>query len=125
MDQEAREKGNSTYFTNFVSPMLPKVLSEDLCSLRPKVPRPVLVADMVFDFTGEMKSFQFYKGLISSWARVTYGEAQEVIDGEQVLSLKEVSSQILYSAELARILLDKRIKNNSLSLETYRKWKFI
>src|SRR5690606_17855263 len=77
IDTEAYERGTSTYFPNFVVPMLPEVLSNELCSLKPNVHRLCLVADLNFDFQGNVIGSEFYEGIMKSHARVTYGEAQE------------------------------------------------
>jgi ribonuclease R len=126
MDKEAYERGNSVYFPNFVIPMLPEALSNGLCSLNPHVPRLALVAEMTFDFTGEKTSAKFYEGVIESQARVTYGEAQELLDGEANKEafnqsiydkLKHVKENIFRCADLAKVLMAKRFKEGSLDLE--------
>ena len=53
IDKEARKRGTSVYFTDRVIPMLPKELSEDLCSLKPKVDRLAFTVEMVFNEEGE------------------------------------------------------------------------
>ena len=117
MDKEAYERGTSCYFPNFVIPMLPETISNGLCSLMPNVPRLALVADMNFDFTGEMTSSSFYEGVIESKARVTYGEAQELIDGAKIEKLDHVKENIFKCADLAKILMAKRFKDGALDLE--------
>ncbi|WP_374077319.1 ribonuclease R [Bdellovibrio bacteriovorus] len=117
IDKDAYERGTSVYFPNYVVPMLPEVLSNGLCSLNPHVPRLCLVAEMLFDFTGEMKRSDFYEAVMESKARVTYGEAQEVIDGSDVEKLSHVKENILRLADLAKILMAKRFKEGSLDLE--------
>ncbi len=126
MDKEAYERGNSVYFPNFVVPMLPEAISNGLCSLNPHVPRLALVAEMNFDFTGEMTASKFYEGVIESKARVTYGEAQELLDGaagkssmnmEVAKKLDHVKENIFKSSDLAKILMAKRFKEGSLDLE--------
>ncbi len=117
IDRDAYERGTSVYFPNYVVPMLPEVLSNGLCSLNPHVPRLCLVAEMQMDFTGEMMSTDFYEAVMKSKARVTYGEAQEVIDGNDVEKLRHVRDQILRLADLAKILMAKRFKEGSLDLE--------
>lgn len=117
IDEEAYIRGTSVYFPNFVVPMLPEVLSNGLCSLNPHVPRLCLVADMHFNFTGEMQSSEFYEAVMESKARVTYGQAQEVIDGVDVPNLNHVKENILKLADLAKILMAKRFKDGSLDLE--------
>lgn len=117
MDKEAYERGTSVYFPNFVIPMLPENISNGLCSLNPHVPRLALVAEMNFDFTGVMTDSKFYEGVIESKARVTYGQAQELIDGTPMPQLDHVKENILKCADLAKVLMAKRFKEGSLDLE--------
>lgn len=117
IDKEAYERGTSVYFPNFVVPMLPEVLSNGLCSLNPMVPRLALVAEMLFDFTGTMSESSFYEAVIESKSRVTYGEAQEVIDGVDAVKHKHVVEEILRASDLAKILMTKRFREGSLDLE--------
>jgi len=120
MDKDAYERGTSVYFPNFVVPMLPEALSNGLCSLNPHVPRLALVADMHFDFTGNMMNSSFYEAVIESKSRCTYGEAQEIVDGIDVVkhtSVPGVKENILRCADLAKILMAKRFKEGSLDLE--------
>ena len=117
MDKEAYERGTSVYFPNFVIPMLPEAISNGLCSLMPHVPRLALVAEMNFDFSGVMSSSMFYEGVIESKARVTYGEAQELIDGVPIEKLDHVKENIFRSADLAKVLMAKRFRDGALDLE--------
>lgn len=117
MDKEAYERGTSVYFPNFVIPMLPESLSNGLCSLNPHVPRLALTAEIQFDFTGQVLSSTFYEAVIESKARVTYGEAQELIDGAEIQKLDHVKENILRCADLAKVLMAKRFKEGSLDLE--------
>lgn len=117
IDKEAYQRGTSVYFPNFVIPMLPEVLSNGLCSLNPKVPRLCLVAEMLFDFTGQMKASEFYEAVMESKARVTYGQAQEMLDGNEVPSVQHVKDVIQKCADLAKILMAKRFREGSLDLE--------
>lgn len=117
LDKEAYERGNSTYFPNYVVPMLPEELSNGICSLNPKVERLTLAADMRISFQGEIESSEFYEAVIKTHARVTYGEAQELIDGNSVEKIEHVKSVILTASDLAKILMKKRFKEGSLSLE--------
>lgn len=118
IDKDAYERGTSVYFPNFVVPMLPEALSNGLCSLNPHVPRLALVADMHFDFTGEMMNSEFYEAVIESKARVTYGEAQQLIDDEiSMPKLNHVKKTILTCKDLAKLLMALRFKNGSLDLE--------
>lgn len=117
IDRDAYERGTSVYFPNFVVPMLPEVLSNELCSLKPHVARLCLVAEMQIDFNGVVQSAQFYEAVMQSKARVTYGEAQEVIDGNDIEKLRHVKDNILRCADLAKLLMAKRFREGSLDLE--------
>ncbi len=124
LDREASDRGNSTYFPNFVVPMLPEELSNDLCSLRPNEPRLVMAAEMTIGFDGVVGKSQFYEGVIESRSRVTYGEAQEVIDQNPERGAErgaekrsEVQEVILLASDLAKVLMAKRFREGSLELE--------
>ncbi len=117
LDDEALERGNSTYFPNFVAPMLPEKLSNGLCSLKPHVYRAAFVADMNLGFDGALVKSEFYEALIQSKARVTYGEAQEVIDGSTPEKIKHVEKEILQAKDLAKILMAKRFREGALDLD--------
>ncbi len=117
IDKEAYVRGTSVYFPNFVVPMLPEVLSNGLCSLNPHVARLSVVAEIQMDFTGQVLKSEFYEAVIESKARVTYGEAQEVIDGSDIEKLLHVKPEILLAADLAKVLMAKRTRDGSLDLE--------
>lgn len=117
IDDEAYQRGTSTYFPNFVNPMLPKALSDHLCSLKPKVDRLCVVADMLFNYNGEKTHSEFYEAVMCSQARVTYGEAQDCIEGRVPEAHAHVRDVILRAADLAKILMNKRFREGSLDLE--------
>jgi ribonuclease R len=126
LDEEAYERGTSTYFPNYVVPMLPEELSNELCSLKPNVPRLCFCCEMNINFNGDLQDYRFFEGVMQSQARVTYGEAQELIDaydsGEEnknktAKKLAHVSDNILKSRDLAKILMQKRFRDGSLDLE--------
>ncbi len=76
IDKEAAVRGVSVYFPRYVIPMLPEVLSNDLCSLKPDVLRYALVCQMHFSSNAERLSYKFYPGIICSQARLTYDQVQ-------------------------------------------------
>lgn len=117
LDDEAYERGNSTYFPNFVVPMLPENLSNELCSLRPHVLRLAMVAEMTYDFQGQMQSSQFYEAVIQSHKRVTYGEAQEILDGSTPENMSDIEDEVRCAADLAKIFMAKRLREGSLDLD--------
>ncbi len=117
IDKDAYERGTSVYYPNFVTPMLPEVLSNGLCSLNPHLPRLALVAEMQLDFNGVAQKSDFYEAVIESKARVTYGEAQELIEGNKIEKLAHVEDEIRRAADLAKVLMAKRFREGSLDLE--------
>lgn len=81
LDREARKRGNSTYFPDRVVPMLPDVLSGDLCSLHEHVDRACLAVRMRFDAQGNKISHRFVRGLMRSQGSLHYAQVQDAIDG--------------------------------------------
>jgi len=82
LDREARNRGNSTYFPDRVVPMLPDLLSGDLCSLHEGVERPVIAVNMVLNAEGRKISHRFTRAMIRSAASLTYEDAQAAADGQ-------------------------------------------
>lgn len=120
IDEEAYARGTSTYFPNFVVPMLPEELSNELCSLKPMVDRLCFACEMRLDYQGDVKEYRFFEAVMKSQARVTYGEAQEVLDGEpseRLAELPVVCESIRRCGDLAKILMAKRFREGSLDLE--------
>jgi len=72
LDKEAIERGNSVYFPSRVIPMLPEVLSNGLCSLKPNLDRLALVCEMNINEKGEVTRYKFHEAVIHSHARLTY-----------------------------------------------------
>lgn len=81
LDEEARARGNSTYFPDCVLPMLPEKLSNDLCSLRPGEDRACMAFHLWINNEGNLKRHQLVRGLMKSAARLTYEQAQAARDG--------------------------------------------
>ena len=90
LDAEAQLRGNSVYLPDRVVPMLPELISNDLCSLRPNEDRAVMVADMIIDQYGQRQSFKIERAIITSHARLTYDQVQAVYDG----TLEEVDCAV-------------------------------
>ncbi len=88
LDMEAHKRGNSVYFPDFVVPMLPEVLSNGLCSLKPNVDRLAMVCEMTVSSAGRLSGYKFYEAVIKSHARLTYTKVASMLDkasdGEQL-----------------------------------------
>ena len=81
LDREARKRGNSTYFPDRVSPMLPEALSADLCSLHEHVDRPCLAVRLTLDENGQKTAHRFTRAIMTSRASISYEQAQAAADG--------------------------------------------
>ena len=113
LDESAFERGTSIYFLNQVIPMLPKELSNGICSLNPNVDRLALSVIMTIDSsTGDVLSSEVCESVIRSKYRLNYDETLEIIEGnkETQQRLKEVTPVLLEMYELSQ-LLDKRRSN--------------
>lgn len=80
LDAAALERGNSVYFPGYVIPMLPEILSNGLCSLKPHVDRLCMVAELHINSKGELSKSQFYPAIMHSQARLTYTEVSALLE---------------------------------------------
>ncbi|MCH8327404.1 MAG: ribonuclease R [Candidatus Marinimicrobia bacterium] len=78
-DTEAFNRCNSVYFNEGVVPMLPHLLSSDLCSLRPNVDRPAMSAIMTLTSNGEVQKVRFTRSVIHSKQRFSYEDVHEIL----------------------------------------------
>ena len=114
IDKEATERATSVYLVDRTIPMLPEVLSNDLCSLNPNVDR--LTFSAVFTFTPKMEITNqwFGKTVIYSHQRFTYESAQAVLDTKEGPYLKELEAALA----VGKFLEKKRFEEGAISLET-------
>lgn len=117
LDLEAKSRGFSVYLPDRVLPMLPEKLSNQICSLNPKVDRLTLTAEMRIDEQGKTRKFDVYESIICSNARLTYGEVDEAIEKDQY-SNSEVRKLIEQLLKLSELLEKKRAEQGSLDFET-------
>jgi ribonuclease R len=82
LDSEAKQRGTSVYLPDRVLPMLPQVLSNGACSLKPDEERPARTVVMKFNPSGERMDFTIVPSIIRSNRRMTYEEALEYLEGE-------------------------------------------
>lgn len=81
LDREARKRGNSVYFPDRVVPMLPEVLSADVCSLREREDRASMVCHVNISPKGKITSTRFVRAIVRIAEVIPYEEAQQRIDG--------------------------------------------
>ena len=115
VDLEACSRGTSVYFPLRVIPMLPEVISNNLCSLVPNQERLVLACDMKISKEGEIKSFEFYEAIIESKERLTYDFVQSIISSTPS---EKPYKNIWALADLTKSLLDQKKKRGALEFES-------
>uniref|UniRef100_A0A7C2P0B8 Ribonuclease R n=1 Tax=candidate division WOR-3 bacterium TaxID=2052148 RepID=A0A7C2P0B8_UNCW3 len=127
LDKEAMSRGCSTYLIDKVIPMLPHELSSDLCSLRPGEDRYTMSVFMWIDKEGNVVKRRFAKSVINSKARLSYEDAQRIIDNQELEkdsvsifvgnSFEYIREFLLLARELAWILRERRERRGSLDFD--------
>jgi ribonuclease R len=126
IDREARERGNSVYLPRLVLPMLPEVLSNGVCSLQEGVPRFTKSAFISYDDRGRVLSQRLCNSVIRSRKRLTYLEAQALIDGDlkearrhsktETACTDQLLEALRLSDRLAKILRERRRRDGMIVL---------
>lgn len=80
LDREARKRGNSVYFPDRVVPMLPEVLSADVCSLKEGEDRAAMACHLHINGDGKVSSFRFTRALVRIAHNIAYEDAQKAVD---------------------------------------------
>ena len=127
IDEEARDRCNSVYLPRRVIPMIPELLSNGICSLQEGVLRFCKSAFMTYDAQGVCKSEGVRNTLIKSAKRLTYLEAQALIDGDFNEARKHAKTPPRYTDQLlealkemdacARAIQGRRQRQGMISLE--------
>ncbi len=117
-DEEAFRRGTSVYFPTSVLPMLPKGLSNGICSLNEGVERLTLSCIMKVDFKGNVKDYNICESFIKSVARLTYKEVHEALS-ENILNekTKKLKKDFVLMRELCDILESNTQKRGALDLD--------
>ncbi|MDE6780141.1 MAG: ribonuclease R [Ruminococcus sp.] len=122
LDKEALKRGTSIYYADKVVPMLPKELSNGICSLNPNENRLTLSAFIKLDNDGEIISYRFCKSVIRSRVKGVYSEINSILDGSESPEItekySEVKNEIFLMNELADILIAKKKRRNAPEIET-------
>ena len=120
LDREAYIRGTSIYLLGRVIPMLPRELSNGICSLNAGEDRLTLSCSMEIDKTGKVISSEVYKAVINVKERMNYKDVQKIIDKSDKAILKKYEKYIKdfeIMAELAKILKERRINQGYLNLD--------
>ena len=96
IDKDARRRGNSVYFPDRVVPMLPEILSADVCSLKEGEDRAALACHLQVTKDGKLKGFRFTRAVVRLAANIAYEDAQAAIDGELSHPLTETALRPLW-----------------------------
>lgn len=120
LDNEAIKRGTSIYIPGKVIPMLPKKLSNGICSLNQGVDRLCLAIDIAFNKDGNVLDSNVFKSVIKVRKKMTYEKVYKVImrqDEEVLEEYKEFEDDIFLMKELAIILNEKRVRNGSINFD--------
>ncbi len=122
LDREARARGNSVYFPDRVVPMLPEVLSADVCSLKQGADRAALACHLQIGKDGTLKSWRFTRAVVRIAANIAYEDAQATIDagqGDLHATLLPLWNcwRALYRARTARAPLDLDLPERRIVLD--------
>ncbi len=125
LDIEAHKRGNSVYFPDFVVPMLPELLSNGLCSLKPKEDRLAMVCEMTISGAGRLSGYKFYEAVIHSHARLTYTKVGAMLDNtasEKSDKLREEYAEVMPHLRtlknLYTVLRQARDKRGAMDFDT-------
>ena len=113
IDREAADRSTSVYLVDRVVPMLPEILSNEVCSLKANVDRFCYSVILEINEKSEILSHQIKKTVIHSDKRFTYQEAQDIIDSGKGL----FSNELLILNNLSKILRKKRFSSGSINFD--------
>jgi ribonuclease R len=130
LDDEAYERATSIYLVDRVVPMLPEVLSNNACSLRPNEEKLTFSAVFQLNDKAEIKNEWFGRTVTYSDARFAYEEAQAIIEsktntipadvsltGEAYNTSQDIADAVLKMDELAKIMRAKRMSSGAISFD--------
>ena len=120
LDKEAFERGTSVYLTDRVISMIPKRLSNGICSLNPHTPRLTMSCEMEIDLHGQVVSYDIFPSIIESTERMTYQAVNQILedkDPETCDRYEGLVSMFEEMRELHQLLEDMRKKRGAVSFE--------
>ena len=120
LDKEALLRGTSIYMLGRVIPMLPRELSNGICSLNQGQDRLTLSCTMEIDENGKVIDSDIYKGVINVTRRMSYHDVQKILDNsddEVVEKYKDYINNFKLMEELAIILKNRRKEQGYLNLD--------
>lgn len=119
LDKEAFKRGTSVYFPSLVLPMLPRNLSNGICSLNENENRLALSVFMDIDAQGTVKNYDICESIIQSKKRFTYTTVTKILEGDEqaIKENKPFVNDLLTMNELNKILIKMREKRGAIDFD--------
>jgi ribonuclease R len=119
LDIEARCRGTSVYFPDRVIPMLPEKVSNNICSLNPRVDRLAMSVMLHISKNGDVLDHSFHKSVIHSKERLSYEDVQAILDGDEVFErrFQPVVPHIRNMARLAELFQKRRQQRGAIDFD--------
>ena len=119
LDTEALKRGNSIYLVDRVIPMLPRKLSNNLCSLNPHEDKLTFTVEIDFDARGKVIRNDFYKSVMKSKYRMTYTDVNKIFSGDEELIEKysAIHKMLTEMLELSHIIRNTKKRRGSIDFE--------
>lgn len=116
IDKEAYSRATSVYFPEMVFPMLPRELSNGICSLYEGVDRLTLTCEMTIDGKGKVTDYDVFPSVIRSCHRMTYTAVQAILDGDKQTKARyaDICDDLFAMKKLAEILQNKRNQRGNI-----------
>ena len=125
LDIEALKRGNSIYLVDRVIPMLPRKLSNNLCSLNPNEDKLTFTVEMDLDKRGKVIKNDFYKSVIKSKYRMTYENVNTILEKDEDLEeyrnlydkYRKIDEMLKNMLELSKIIRSNKKRRGSIDFE--------
>ncbi|MDD4077637.1 MAG: ribonuclease R [Bacilli bacterium] len=119
IDNEALERGTSVYLTNRVIPMLPPLISNNLCSLNPQTEKLAIACEMEINEQGEVVNSDIFPSVVKTKYRMTYDDINQIFDGnfEQQGKYQDLIDDIFLMRELKDVLYMMRTRRGALDFD--------
>ena len=120
LDKEALKRATSVYLVDKVIPMLPKQLSNGVCSLNPFEDKLTLSCIMEIDAEGKVVKYDIAETVINSKARMTYTEVSDILEKDDEKLKKTFAKQVddfIAAEKLARILMKRRQRRGAIDFD--------
>lgn len=122
IDKEARRRGTSIYLVNQVIPMLPKELSNGLCSLNPNEEKLTLTCQVEVNSAWHIVKTEVFESIIKSDFRMTYKEVDQILIQKDIMQWDELMFGWIVSKNLIQMLQDSEKLREILAVYKKELW---